>query len=316
LSKTKAPTSVAVVLPALNEEMTVGETIRQFAMVLPTAQIWVIDNGSDDTTAQVAQKAIDDLGCQGGVIWVPARGKGNAVRAGFRLIEADFYVLADADTTYPAQRAIDLLEICTTGKADMVVGDRISLGSYERTGARRFHNLGNSLVVNIVNSLFRSSLSDVMSGYRVMNRGFVKNYPILVKGFEIETDLTLHALDKRFDVTEVPINYQNRPPGSKSKLSTFADGIKVVRTIARIFRLYRPFAFFGAMSLAFLTSSALIGAPVVFEWLVSGVISKIPSAVLATGLAVFSIVFFAIALILDALSHYEKKSFELGILRQ
>jgi hypothetical protein len=149
-----------------------------------------------------------------------------------------------------------------------------------------------------------------------MNRRFVKNYPILVSGFEIETDLTIHALDKRFEVTEVPISYQDRPRGSISKLSTFADGAKVVSTVARIFRLYRPFAFFGTVALAFCISSTVIGTPVIYEWLISGEITKMPSAVLATGLAVFSIVFFAVALILDTLSHYEKKSYELGLLTQ
>jgi glycosyltransferase involved in cell wall biosynthesis len=310
----KSP-SVAVILPALNEELTVEDTIRQFARQLPNAQIWVIDNGSDDSTSQISHKTIDDLGCPGGVIWVPNRGKGNAIRAAFKIIEADFYVLADADTTYPAEQVVELLDKCVSGSADMVVGDRISMGSYQRTRTRRFHGLGNAIVVSFVNSLFRSSLTDVMSGYRVMTKSFVKSYPILVSGFEIETDLTLHALDKRFEVAEVAINYQDRPRGSSSKLSTYKDGARVVRTIARIFRLHRPFAFFGALALAFLSGSTVVGGPVVFEWLASGEITKIPSAVLATGLAVFSIVFFAIALILDTLSHYEKKSFELRNLK-
>lgn len=314
MSKSNRGFRVAVILPALNEELTVAGTIREFHHHLPDAQIWVIDNASTDRTASVARSALGELEAGGGVISEPARGKGNAVRRAFHDIEADVYVLADADLTYPAASAASLIRPIVDGEADMVVGDRISTGSYNNTDTRRFHGLGNQIVSYLVNAIYKSSLRDVMSGFRVFNRHFVKSYPILVAGFQIETDLSLHALDKRFRVLEKPISYQNRPAGSNSKLSTFSDGTKVIGAILRIFRLYKPFAFFGSMSLLALLVALVIGVPIVVEWSESGLVPRLPSALLATGLGVSAVVLFSMALILDALAQHDKRVFELHLL--
>jgi glycosyltransferase involved in cell wall biosynthesis len=305
---------IAIVIPALNEERTLGETIKQFHREIPEAKIWVVDNGSTDNTAALADSVIQSLGSGGGVIKEPSRGKGNAVRRGFQLIDADVFLMVDADMTYPASKARELILPCVRGEADMVVGDRISEGSYSNTKTRRFHGLGNQLVSFLVNRLYGSELKDVMSGYRAFTRSFVKNYPILVDGFQIETDLTLHALDKRFRIMEVPVNYVDRPQGSESKLSTFSDGTRVITTIIRIFRMYKPFVFFGTGAFLMGVTSLLVGFPVVQEWFATGLVLKVPSAVLATGLGIFSLVLFTVALILDSLSHNERRFFELRLI--
>lgn len=308
-------TRVAVILPALNEGLTVAGTIQEFHRHLPDAQIWVVDNGSTDNTALNSIEALQKISASGGVIREPARGKGNAVRRAFHEIEADVYILSDADLTYPAASASSLIRPIINGEADMVVGDRISTGSYRRTRSRRFHGVGNKIVSSLVNVLYKSKLRDVMSGYRVFNRHFVKSYPILVSGFQIETDLSLHALDKRFKIIEVPIAYQDRPEGSESKLNTFTDGTRVIGTILRIFRLYKPFAFFGFISALSLVGALAVGIPVVLEWFATGLVPRLPSALMATGLGISSLVLFSIALILDALAQHEKRIYELNLLR-
>lgn len=307
---------IAVILPALNEALTVGETIRAFHAHLPAAEIWVIDNGSADDTASTSLHTLRETGSLGGVKSETLRGKGNALRKAFREIEADIYVLADADLTYPADSVTALISPILNHGADMVVADRISAGSYNKTQRRMFHGLGNRVVSSLVNFLYRSNLNDVMSGYRVFNRRFVKNYPILVSGFQIETDLSLHALDKRFKVVEVPIRYLDRPQGSESKLNTFADGGRVLSTIARIFRLYKPLAFFGSLSVISMLAALAFGVPVIAEWSISGLVPRIPTALLATAFAIVSLIFFTIALVLDSMAQYDKRSYELKLLGQ
>lgn len=199
--------AVAVVLPAYNEEITIEATIRAFHAALPDAAIWVVNNCSSDATEAIARATLRSIGCAGGVIGELRKGKGNAVRRAFLEIDADIYVLSDADLTYPAERARDLMAPVVEGRADMVVGDRHSAGHYASENKRALHGFGNRLVRNLVNRLFNARLADIMSGYRVFSRRFVKNYPILVEGFEIETDVTLHALDKRFRIVEIPVEY-------------------------------------------------------------------------------------------------------------
>lgn len=196
-----------------------------------------------DSTESLARETLERLKCHGGVINEPRAGKGNAVRRAFIEIDADIYILADADMTYPAFQAHDLITPIVNGTADMVVGDRHSAGHYAAENKRAFHGFGNCLVRDLVNKLFGAKLADIMSGYRAFNRRFVKNYPILVEGFEIETDMTLHALDKRFRILEVPVEYRDRPEGSFSKLNTFRDGMRVINTITTVLRYYRPLAF-------------------------------------------------------------------------
>lgn len=209
-----AEQSVAIILPAFNEELTIAPTIRAFHAAMPEAEIVVVNNGSTDSTASLARETFRSLGCRARLIEEPRRGKGSAVRRAFHEVDADLYVLVDADMTYPADRVCDLVEPVAAGRADMVVGDRLVGGHYQRENMRAFHNFGNRLVLLMVNRLFRSGLSDIMSGYRVLSADFVNGYPILVDGFEIETDMTLHALDKRFRILELPVEYVDRPPAA------------------------------------------------------------------------------------------------------
>ena len=309
-----APKSIAIVLPAYNEELTISGVIREFHGVLPEAAIWVVNNRSTDQTESIAKQVIADLGCAGGVIQEHAPGKGNAVRRAFLEIDADIYVMADADLTYPASEVHGLLGPVLRNEADMVVGDRHSSGYYGTENKRFFHGFGNQLVRRLVNLLFRSRLNDIMSGYRVFNRRFVKNYPILVSGFEIETDVTLHALDKRFRIVEIPIKYQDRPEGSSSKLNTVRDGLKVLFTIGNILRYYRPGLFFGAASMMVFLLGLVMAYPVLNDWLVHRFIYHVPLAILATGVEIVAVLLGAIALILDSLAHQDRRNFETRIL--
>lgn len=305
---------VVVVLPAYNEAQTIASTIKDFNEALPGASVWVINNRSTDLTEKIANDTLMNLGCDGGVINEMRQGKGNALRRAFLEIEADIYILADADMTYPAAQVHELMKPVILGNADMVVGDRHSAGHYAAENKRALHGFGNRLVRDLVNKMFDANLEDIMSGYRVFNRRFVKSYPILVEGFEIETDMTLHALDKRFRIIEVPIEYRDRPAGSFSKLNTLRDGARVLRTIGSILRYYRPFVFFGSAAILFFILGLIAGIPVIEEWVNERYIRHLPLAILATGLEVVAIVFMAIGLILDSIAHQDKRNFELHIL--
>lgn len=305
---------VAVILPAYNEAQTIEGTIVDFQNALPDAEIWVVNNRSSDATAEIASAAISRLGSKGGVINEMRPGKGNAVRTAFILVDADIYVLADADLTYPARHAPQLINVIAAGEADMVVGDRHSNGRYKSENKRPLHNFGNRMVRDLVNWLFRAKLADIMSGYRVFSRRFVKSYPILAEGFEIETDMTLHALDKRFRIIEIPIEYRDRPAGSFSKLSTIKDGVRVVTMIGNIVRYYRPLLFFGSLALSFAALGLLAGIPVILDWIKDEYVHRVPLAILATGLELVAIVCGAIGLILDSITHTEKRNFERELL--
>jgi glycosyltransferase involved in cell wall biosynthesis len=307
---------IVLILPAYNEELTLSDTIVDFHKALPDAEIWVINNASTDKTEQVAREVFRTSGCKGGVLNEDRPGKGNAVRFGFSEIEADVYVLADADMTYPAEQVHQLIEPVLAGRADMVVGDRHSAGHYAAENKRLLHGFGNRLVRALVNRLFKAGLHDIMSGYRVFNRRFVKNYPILVTGFEIETDMTLHALDKKFRIVELPINYKDRPDGSVSKLNTLTDGIRVLSTIANVLRHYRPMVFFGSAATVLVSLALLAGYPVIDEWVREQYVSHVPLAILATGLVIASMVCGAIGLILDSIAFQGRRSFERHLLSQ
>ena len=301
---------IALVIPAYNEAGTIAATMAQFYAQLPEVAIWVINNNSSDDTAQVAQRALDALGARGGVMDEPRQGKGNAVRRGFLEVDADIYILVDADTTYSPVDICQMVHLVASGQADMVVGDRGMAGDYKRENKRKFHLLGNNLVRWLVNRLFDAQLMDIMSGYRVFSRRFIKNYPITVAGFEIETDMTLHALDKKFAIREWPVEYKDRPEGSFSKLSTFKDGYRVLKTIFNILRHYRPLIFFGSIALLLAGVSGLTGWLVIEDFLQDHYVNKIPMAVLSAGIGIVAIVFFAIALILDTIVANEKRNFE------
>lgn len=305
---------ICIILPAYNEENTITETIIDFHKELPEASIWVINNRSNDATEAIAKKTIEDLACKGGVMNELRAGKGNALRHAFLNINSDIYIISDADSTYPASQIGELIKPIISGEADMVLGDRHSGGQYLNENKRAFHNFGNNLVGWLVNKLFSANLVDILTGYRALNNFFVKSYPILVDGFEIETDMTMHALDKRFRIVEVPINYRDRPKGSFSKLNTIKDGLRVLGIIVRIFRYYRPFIFFGSLALVSAIFTLIAGAVVIKEFINTGYISHIPLAVLAASLGITSIIFSAIALILDAISHQDKRNFERDLL--
>ena len=301
---------LAVILPAFNEELTIKDTIRGFHDALPEAAIWVINNQSSDDTEKIALSLFSELSCDGGVLSEPRKGKGNAVRRAFLEIDADIYIMSDADLTYPADRARDLIAPVIEGQADMVVGDRHSAGHYAAENKRNLHGFGNSLVRELVNRLFKAKLADIMSGYRVFSRRFVKSYPILVEGFEIETDMTLHALDKRFRIVEIPVEYCERPAGSVSKLNTFSDGAKVIFTIARILRYYRPLTFFGGAGIVVGLAGLFAAVPVFNDWVRDQYIYHIPLAILATGMEIVAVMLMSIGLVLDSISHQDKRAFE------
>lgn len=307
---------IAIIFPAFNEEATIAATIQGFYAQLPDAIFVIVNNNSSDNTRAVAQDTLSRLSAKGLVLEEARPGKGNAVRRAFLETEADIYVLADADLTYPPERVHDLIAPILQGRADMVVGDRHSDGHYARENQRALHGFGNRLVQWLVNTLFSSKLVDIMSGYRAFNRTFIKNYPILVEGFQIETDMTLHALHKRFRILEIPVEYRDRPPGSTSKLSTFSDGAKVLFTIAQILRYYRPLVFFGAIA-GFLVMAGLIaGIPVLQDWITSRYIHHVPLAILASGLEILAIMFLGIGLILDSIVHQQRMEYERYLLAE
>jgi glycosyltransferase involved in cell wall biosynthesis len=289
-------------LPAYNEEKTIAQVIESFAASLPAAKILVVDNNSTDRTAVEAAGAIRRTGIEGTILSELRQGKAFAVQKAFREVEADVFILCDADMTYLAAEVHSLLQPVLSGRADMVVGDRHALGGYKSENKRRFHGFGNSLIRDLINSLFRSSLHDILSGYRVFSRHFVKNYPILSRGFDIEAEMTLHALDKGFRIVEVPICYKDRPQGSVSKLNTFRDGFRVLKLIFTIFRNYRPLAFFGSLACFFSLGGLTAGYPALVDYYRVQYVLHVPLAILATGLMIIAFMCLSIALILDTVA--------------
>lgn len=312
---TPAEPRIAIILPAYNEASTVAATMRSFHAALPVAEIVVVNNNSKDDTADIAARTLAELGARGRVLHESRQGKGNATRRAFLEVDADIYVMADADLTYPADRVRDLIRPIVEGKADMVVGDRHSGGHYAAENKRALHGFGNQLVQRMVNRLFRARLVDIMSGYRAFSRSFVKTYPILVEGFQIETDVTLHALNRRMRILEVPVEYKDRPEGSFSKLNTLSDGMRVISTIGRILRHYRPLAFFTTLSALFCIAGVAAAVPVLQEWLQMRYIARVPLAVLAASLEIVAFLLLAVGIILDSLSHHEQHRAELHYLR-
>ena len=292
------------------------ETMKAFHRELPGAALYVINNNSKDDTQILAEQTLAQLSCDGAVIFEKQQGKGNALRRAFLDIEADIYVLADADLTYPAERVHKLIEPILERQADMVVGDRHSGGHYARENDRALHGFGNSLVQGMVNRFFGANLTDIMSGYRAFNRVFVKSYPILVEGFQIETDMTLHALHHRFRIVEVPIEYKDRPPGSVSKLQTLPDGARVIFAIAQILRYYRPLLFFGSLGLLFGIASIAIALPVFDDWIKYRYIYHVPLAILASAISVAAMMTVGVGLILDTVVHQQRMEAERYLLRQ
>lgn len=298
---------IAVLLPAYNEEVTIVKVIEDFKKALPEAEIYVYDNNSKDRTNELAREA-------GAIVrFEPRQGKGNVVRSMFREIDADYYIMADADDTYPAAEVEALLQPLRDGLADMTIGDRLSNGTYAEENKRGFHGFGNNLVKILVNKLYKGNYNDIMTGYRGFNRLFVKTFPVLSPGFEIETELSIHSLDKRFKLVEVPITYKDRPEGSESKLSTFSDGFKVLRMIFNLFKDYKPLIFFTILTIICFILGLVVGIPVIGEFARTGMIDKLPSAVLATGLMILSALSFVAGFILDTVVRQQRMQYELKV---
>jgi len=305
----KEQLQIVVLIPCFNEELTIYKVVCDFRNVLPDAKIFVFDNNSSDRTVEEATRA-------GAIVMSEYRqGKGFVVRSMFRVIDADLYVLVDGDETYPAMEIQSLIEPVIKGIADMVVGDRHSSYAYKIENTRRFHGFGNRLVRWLINKLFRTDLQDIMSGYRVFSRFFVKTCPIMSGGFEVETELTLHALDKRFSIVEVPIGYKDRPDGSDSKLNTFADGYRVLKTIFWLFKDYRPLLFFSVCSLFFVLLGLLVGFPPIVEYIQTSYVKKVPSAILAASLEILAMLFFVCGVILDTIVTQNKEAYEFELLK-
>ena len=300
---------IAVLIPCYNEELTIEKVIKDFKRELPDADIYVYNNNSKDKTEEIARK--------NGAIVVNEykQGKGNVVRSQFRDIDADIYVMVDGDDTYPAEFIHKLIEPVKNRQADMAIGDRLSNGTYQKENKRPFHEFGNNLVKKAINILFDTDLKDIMTGYRVFNKRFVKNMTVLSPKFEIETEMSLYALDKKYIIKEIPIEYRDRPEGSSSKLNTVSDGIKVVKTIARMFKDYRPFKFFGIIALIFFALGLLVGIPVLVEFFKTTYITKVPSAILATGCMSLASVAFQCGIILDTITRQHREDYEINLLR-
>ena len=300
---------IAVLIPCYNEELTVEKVIKDFRKELPEADIYVYNNNSKDKTAEIARK-------NGAIVRDEYRqGKGNVVRSMFRDIEADIYVMVDGDDTYPADEVHKLIEPIRNHEADMVIGDRLTNGTYQHENKRHFHEFGNNLVKKSINVLFKTNLKDIMTGYRVFNKIFVKNMPVMSPKFEIETEMSLHALDKKFIIKEIPIVYRDRPAGSESKLNTVSDGIKVVKTIVKMFKDFKPRQFFWVIALIFVILGCIVGIPVIVEFAKTGYITKVPSAVLATGIMIFAIIIAQCGVVLDTVVKQHRENYELNLLR-
>lgn len=298
---------IAVLIPCYNEEATISTVIADFRRELPEAEIYVYDNNSTDTTYELA------VACGAIVKKEPRQGKGNVIRQMFFDIDADYYLMVDGDDTYPAEAVHGLLDKLRSGEADMVIGDRLSNGTYFDENKRPFHDFGNNLVKNTITRLYKTKIRDVMTGYRGFNRIFVKSFPIMSSGFQIETELTIHALDKKFKLVELPIDYRDRPEGSESKLNTFSDGFKVIMMIVKMWKDYKPLMFFGIWTFFFFVFGLFAGVPVIRDYMLTHFITRVPSAILSTGLMILALLSLVTGLILDTVVTNAKKEYELNL---
>ena len=293
--------SVAVLLPCFNEEVTIGKVVRDFKAALPDATVYVYDNNSTDRTAEIAA-------AEGAIVRrEPRQGKGNVLRAMFEDIDADVYVMADGDDTYPADAAPAMVSKVLDGY-DMVIGDRLS-STYFQENKRPFHNFGNRLVRGSINGLFNAHVTDIMTGYRAFSFTFVKTYPVLSRGFEVETEMTIHSLNNNLRLYEMPIQYRDRPAGSVSKLDTVGDGIKVMSTIFRMIREYKPLPFFGTIGLLIGAIGILLCGGVTYEFTKTGLVARFPTLIGAIMLVIVGLLLFATGIILDVIAKNDRKTF-------
>ena len=295
---------IAVLIPCYNENKTIKKVIEDYKKVLPEADIYVYDNNSRDKTDEIAR-------CAGAIVrYEYKQGKGNVIRSMFRDIDADCYLMIDGDDTYPSESAKEMCDYVLEGKADMVIGDRLS-STYFKENKRPFHNFGNRIVRFLINKLFHNNVKDIMTGYRAFSKTFVKGFPVLSKGFEIETEMTIHAVDKNFKLVEIPITYRDRPEGSTSKLNTYSDGFKVLKTIATLFKEYRPSLFFNIFASLFLLISLILGIPVFMEYFKTGLVPRFPSLIVATISLVICLLLWITGIILEVINKKHKQLYEL-----
>ena len=298
---------IAVLIPCYNESKTIKKVVEDYKKALPEADIYVYDNNSSDHTDEIAKKA-------GAIVKYEYRqGKGNVIRSMFKDIDADCYLMIDGDDTYPAENAREMCDLILEKKADMVIGDRLS-STYFTENKRPFHNFGNRLVRGLINFLFESDVRDIMTGYRAFSYEFVKTFPVLSKGFEIETEMTIHALDKNFLLKEVKVGYRDRPAGSVSKLNTYRDGFRVLKTIGRLFKEYKPTIFFSLLSLLFLIISFAFGIPVFAEYFKTGLVPRYPTLIFSGFMLMIAIILFACGLILEVVVKKHRQLFELMLI--
>ena len=298
---------IAVLIPCYNEAITIEKVIKDYKKALPEADIYVYDNNSTDKTDEIARRA----GAK--VRYEYRQGKGNVIRTMFREIDAECYLMIDGDDTYPAESARYMCDLVLSGKADMVIGDRLS-STYFSENKRPFHNFGNRIVRWLINHLFKNKIKDIMTGYRAFSKDFVKGFPVLSKGFEIETEMTIHAVDKNFKLVEVPVEYRDRPEGSASKLNTYSDGFKVLKTIAILFKEYKPFYFFGILASLFLIIALIFGIPVLIEYFNTGLVPRFPTLIVACIFLVLSMLFWITGIILEVIVKKHKQLYELYLI--
>lgn len=295
---------IAVLIPCYNESKTIAKVVKDYKEALPEADIYVYDNNSTDNTDEIAKKA-------GAIVrYESKQGKGNVIRTMFREIDADCYLMIDGDDTYPSENARQMCNYVLENGVDMVIGDRLS-STYFEENKRPFHNLGNRMVRGLINKIFKSNIRDIMTGYRAFSYNFVKTFPILSKGFEIETEMTIHAIDKNFTLEEIPVQYRDRPEGSVSKLNTYKDGARVIKTIAILFEEYKPALFFNTIAACIFIISLILAIPVFIEYFKTGLVPRFPTLIVAGIMLVISLLLSVSGIILQVIVKKHKQLFEI-----
>ena len=300
--------TIAVLIPCYNEEPTIGKVVADFRTMLPEADVYVYDNNSTDRTAEVAVAA-------GAIVRKePVQGKGNVIRRMFREVEADCYLMADGDDTYPAEQALQMVKPVLEEGVDMVIGDRLS-STYFEENKRLFHNNGNRVVRALIRHFWHSDIHDIMTGYRAFSRRFVKTFPVMSGSFEIETEMTIHALDKRFLLREVQVEYRDRPEGSVSKLNTISDGLSVLKTIFVLYKEYRPLRFFAWLALLLTVVAVVLVIPVLVEYFQTGLVPRFPTLFFSLFLLLGAMMSIFTGLCLDVIVTKDRKNYELRLIK-
>lgn len=298
---------IAILIPCYNESKTITKVVTDWRHALPEATIYVYDNNSSDQTAKLAEEA-------GAIVRHEyQQGKGNVIRRMFREIDAKAYLMVDGDDTYPAEFGREMIDKVLYHNTDMVVGDRLS-STYFTENKRPFHNFGNSLVRQSINKLFKNNIKDIMTGYRAFGYNFVKTFPVLSKGFEIETEMSIHAVDKNMQVENVIIEYRDRPEGSESKLNTYSDGIKVLRTILRLYRSYKPLGFFSMFSAILVLISTIFIIPVIITYAKTGLVPNFPTLIVCGFVYLTAIISFFSGMLLSSIVQQERQNFEIRLI--